>query len=370
VAGACIALLAGLACRPEASKLAEPAPAPTVAPSTGGARTGHRARSRAASDELIVGSARGLDAYGPDGVHRRTISPGAALHPRWFDADSVIVLAPRDPQTLGAGARLQRISLVDGRRRELAVLPPFACAPRSSEPSESPFASFPYQLDLQDGRDFELSLSSGLVCLQLLDRNVNMASVMLDVRFDLRTGGVERWLTVGEDVCTPPRDVRPGSAPNECSEAPTPAASAAPAGAYPYDMPNADGRVIQTSPQGEDTALQLGSDYSPVLYSPSGRWLVLGGDTEEGDYLYRRLSLLDRENGRVYPIVRSAAWPEPVEPTQGSPPTLPPIERAILEPHETDVRWLGPPDAELLVVGNAIVRPGVGSFAIDGSIAR
>jgi hypothetical protein len=96
---------------------------------------------------------------------------------------------------------------------------------------------------------------------------------------------------------------------------------------------------------------------------------VLGGDTEEGDYLYRRLSLLDRESGRVYPIV-SGAWPEPVEPTRGSPPTLPPIERAMLEPRETDVRWLGAPDAELLVVGNAIVRPGVGSFAIEGSIAR
>jgi hypothetical protein len=370
VAGACIALLAALACRLEASKRAKTAPEPTVAASTDQAHTSPGAPSATAGNELIVGSERGLDAYGLDGVHRRTISPGAALHPRWFDADSVIVLAPRDPQTLGAGARLQRISLADGRRRELAVLPPFACEPRSSEPSDSPFASFPYPLDLQDGSDFELSLSAGLVCLQLLDRNINMASVVLDVRVDLRTGRVERWLSVGEDVCTPPRDVRLGSAPNECSEAPPPAASAAPARAYPYDMPHADGRVIQTSPQGEHTALQLGSDYSAELYSPSRRWLVLGGDTEEGDYLYRRLSLLDRENGRVYPIVPGAAWPEPLEPTRGSPPTLPPIERAVLEPRETDVRWLGGPDTELLVVGHAIVRPGVGSFAIDGSIAR
>jgi hypothetical protein len=367
VAAACIAGLAGPACRPEASKPAKTAPDAPVAGSTDKAQSSPGARSAPARDELIVGSERGLDAYGLDGVHRRTISPGAALHPRWFDADSVIVLAPRDPQTLGAGARLQRISLADGRRRELAMLPPFACEPRS-EPSDSPFASFPYPLDLQDGNDFELSLSAGLMCLQLLDRNINMASVVLDVRVDLRTGRVERWLAVGEDVCTPPRDVRLGSAPNECSEAP--AASAAPARAYPYDMPRADGRVIQMSPEGEHTALQLGSDYSPESYSPSGRWLVLGGDTEEGDYLYRRLSLLDRENGRVHPIVPGAAWPEPLEPTRGSPPTLPPIERAVLEPRETDVRWLGAPGAEVLVVGNAIVRPGVGSFAIDGSIAR
>jgi hypothetical protein len=97
---------------------------------------------------------------------------------------------------------------------------------------------------------------------------------------------------------------------------------------------------------------------------------VLGGDTEEGDYLYRRLSLLDRESGRVYPILPGATWPEPVEPRRGSPPTLPPIERAVLEPRETDVRWLDATDAELLVVGNAIVRPGVGSFAIEGEVAR
>lgn len=370
MAAACIALLAGLACRPDPARLATTAPEPTAPPSADPARTTPEAPSTPARIELVVGSERGLDAYGLDGVHRRTISPGAALHPRWLDADSVIVLAPRDPQTLGAGASLQRISLADGRRRELAVLPPFTCEPRASEANDSPFASFPYALDLQDGNDFELSPSAGLVCLQLLDRNINMASVVLDVRFDLRTGGVERWLRLGEDVCTPPRGVKVGSPPSECSEAPPPSASTAPERAYAYDMPEADGRVIQTSPQGEHTALQLGSDYSPEIYSPSGRWLVLGGDIEEGDYLYRRLSLLDRESGQVYPIVPAGAWPEPLEPTRGSPPTLPPIERAMLEPRETDVRWLGVPDAEVLLVGNAIVRPGVGSFALEGSVAR
>jgi hypothetical protein len=135
-------------------------------------------------------------------------------------------------------------------------------------------------------------------------------------------------------------------------------------------MPNADGRVIQTSDSGARTALQLGLDYSPESYSPSGRWLVLGGDTEEGDYLYRRLSLLDRESGRVYPIVPREPWPAALEPRPGSPPTLPPIERAILLPGEADVRWLQFGDAELLVLESVVLRPGVGSFEVDGSIAR
>src|SRR5688572_16303569 len=91
LAGACFALHAGLACGLEASRLAKTAPDPAVAPSTERVDTSHGAPSATASNELIVGSERGLDAYGLDGLHRRTISPGAALHPRWFDADSVIV---------------------------------------------------------------------------------------------------------------------------------------------------------------------------------------------------------------------------------------------------------------------------------------
>jgi hypothetical protein len=37
---------------------------------------------------------------------------------------------------------------------------------------------------------------------------------------------------------------------------------------------------------------------------------------------------------------------------------------------ETDVRWLEAPNEELLVVGNAIIRPGAKSFRVDGTIAR
>jgi hypothetical protein len=347
------------------------APDATAASAARGGPSADRSVSDAAPalTELIVGSESGLQAYGVDGARRRIISPGAALHPRWFNSENVIVLAPRDPRSLSAGATLQRVSLADGRRHDLAVLPPFGCEPRATEPDDT---SFRYELDLQDDGDFDLAPAAGLACLRLLDRNVNMASVVLDVRIDLRTGRVERWLAVGEDVCTPPPGVPLGSATSECrGDAEPPAVSPTPARVYSYDMPDADGRVIETTPQGARTALQLGLDYSPEDRSPSGRWLVLGGDTEEGDYLYRRLSLLDRERGRVYPIIPGAAWPAAIEAGRGSPPTLPlPIEGAVLVSGETDVRWLETPNAELLVVGNAIIRPGAKSFTVDGTVAR
>jgi hypothetical protein len=214
---------------------------------------------------------------------------------------------------------------------------------------------------------FHLALLVAIAC-----RNVNMASVVLDVRIDLRTRRVERWLAVGEDVCTPPPGVPLGSATSECrGDAEPRTESPTPERAYAYDMPDADGRVIETTPQGARIALQLGLDYSPEARSPSGRWLVLGGDTEEGDDLYRRLSLLDRESGRVFPIIPGAAWPTAIEAGHGSPPALPlPIERAVLVSGETDVRWLEAPNEELLVVGNAIIRPGAKSFRVDGAIAR
>ncbi|HTV22978.1 MAG TPA: hypothetical protein VMG12_30015 [Polyangiaceae bacterium] len=330
------------------------------------------------ASELIVGSARGLEAWSLDGSKHRVISPGAALHPRWLDAGTIVAIAPRDTSDmprLSAGATLQRISLADGRRSELAAVPPFACKTPASkaDPEGLEGSGWSYDVDLQDEGDFELDRTGHRACLRLLDRNVNMASVILDVHVNLQKHSVQRWLVTGEDVCPAPRGVRRGEPTSSCNGAAEPPAEAAPAsgGGYAYDMPQADGEVIQTTPQGTRTALKLGLDYSPEARSPSGRCRVLGGDTVEGDYLYRRLSLLDRESGRVYPILEKAgAWPRAIEPSPGSPPTLPPIESAILAPGEADVRWLHLPEGEVLVVDSAVVRPGVGSFSVDGVLAR
>src|SRR4029079_17795356 len=96
------------------------APAPPAAPA-----------DPEASAELIVGSARGLEAWHRDGSDKRVISAGPALHPRWLDTGTVVVLRA-DDNDLAKGGRFEKIALGDGKRTKVALLPPFACAKPAS----------------------------------------------------------------------------------------------------------------------------------------------------------------------------------------------------------------------------------------------
>jgi hypothetical protein len=84
--------------------------------------------------ELIVGSKRGLEAWARDGRSKRLVSPGPALLPRWLDDSAVLVINAKDENDLGQGARLERVSLADGKRKLLATLPPYQCQPRTESP--------------------------------------------------------------------------------------------------------------------------------------------------------------------------------------------------------------------------------------------
>ena len=114
-------------------------------------------------------------------------------------------------------------------------------------------------------------------------------------------------------------------------------------------------------------------EYSPETSSPSGRWVVLGGDVSEGDYIHRNLVLLDRAKGDIYPIRSGRAWPAPLRPVgKRTPPQLKtPIENTAEAVGETDVRWLGASEeSELLIVDDLVVKPGVAAFSVKGQIAR
>jgi hypothetical protein len=375
----------------------------------------------AATVEFIVGSERGLEAWGTDGTMHRTISAGPALHPRRLDPDHV--LAVETPESEWShGARFLQISLRDGRRTAVAALPPFRCespshAPRSTDSAEAERALFS-DLDLQDESDLYLSKNQKRVCLTLYDRNINMASVALDVQIELGSGTVQRWLSIGEEECPPPRGVQRGNPAHACDRAPdkdlpTVALLKEPSNAA---RPQAPSRLANLGHELKDGQLQRrgvlqldlsAHDYSVEAVSPSGRWQVLGGDPEEGDYLYRHLLLLDRVSGQLYPVIhphsavyeerpRSLRWPEPLVPppsakgfreTKVAAPDAEADEErepgapdpkdawrtrdAALLPREIQPLWLGTSqDNEVLVLDSVFIRPEVGTFEFNGTVAR
>jgi hypothetical protein len=132
---------------------------------------------------------------------------------------------------------------------------------------------------------------------------------------------------------------------------------------------------MRRSPAGTATPMLELHGYQADVGSPSGRWLVLAGDQEDGDYIHRNVVLLDRTTGEVFPIPGepTARWPAPLAASgKRSPPRIrTPVAATSSIVGETDLRWLGrSPASEILIVGELVVRPGVGAFSVKGDIAR
>jgi hypothetical protein len=111
--------------------------------------------------------------------------------------------------------------------------------------------------------------------------------------------------------------------------------------------------------------------YEEEQVSPSGRWLLLGGDPEEGDYMYRRLVLLDRSTGELFPVrSEPGTWPSPLKASGKRKTVRTPVAQAVLLDFEADVRWIGDSaENELLVIHDLLVRPGERSFSVVGELA-
>jgi hypothetical protein len=335
---------------------------------------GRRDSGAADQAELIVGSKRGLEAWRADGSSRRLISGGAALYPRWLDDKTILVIVARAPEDLAKGARLERISLANGKRSRVARVPPFACQRSRDAGTEEREPEL--GLHLEDPGDFEVDEGGRRVCIDLMDRNVNMVSYWVRVVIDLKKGRVERWLTMGQETCIPPAGVKVTDAEHlpDCTPADKSTTEADASRSFPFDFTD-DGILRQGQGENGQPMLKIPGYESErlLLSSPSGRWIVLRGDVEEGDYIHASLVLLDREEGEIYPIQEGRTWPPPLRAPgkQKLPRIKTPIDDTVSVVGETDVRWLGASaDTELLIVGDLVLKPGEFSFAVDGSIAR
>jgi hypothetical protein len=344
--------------------VAEPAAPPVEPLPNGGAVDSHFA-ALLDSGELIVGNRVALEAWRPDGTGQRTISAGSALHPRRFGHDHVVALRSASGSDLRDGAVVELITLADGKRRELAQLPAFRCA----EQADSTLPK-PERLSVWEASDFVVDSNRGVACLGIMDKAANGASVRVRARIDLAAARVGRWLALGDETCPAPEGVTVGdpSSDGVCWRVADVARAQPNPTSFPFIFDNEHVRVYAAPRGGSKTQVR---GYEIDTTSPSDRWLLLAGDFTERESTYRRLLLLDRSQGKLFPIVdRAGTWPAPLKAAGAKLPT--PVKQAELVSSTTDVRWLGASEKdEALVLDKLVIRPEHPAFEItEGELAR
>ncbi|MET0389379.1 MAG: hypothetical protein ABW321_25620 [Polyangiales bacterium] len=323
--------------------------------------------------ELIVGSMRGLEAWQRDGSSKRVISADPALHPRWLDKHTLLVLRPEeDAYDLRRGF-VERVSL-DGRRERGAQLPDVDCNLSEEEDDvENHEGALP--LDVEGPDAFLVDRELGIACIDMMDRNINMANVAVDVRLDLRSGQLQSFLSVGDKQCKAPPHVKVGRPdadsacstddPNEGDD------ESVDDGEYAFGF-DSDRHWVWRRNGTTRVKHVIISEYQLESTSPSRRWQLIGGDVEEGDYIHRSVLLLDRQTGELFSVPPSPrAWSTsaPLVAAKGRLRT--PVRDTADVVGESDVRWLGStPESELLVIDHLVIAPGRAIFDVDGEIAR
>lgn len=125
---------------------------------------------------------------------------------------------------------------------------------------------------VQMNADVDLDDAGGVLCVTVSDRNVNMASLIVNFRADLRSRAVvQRTVFVGED----------------CKQG---------AGRAQADA---------CSPAGKSQpSVELPKLGVYGLMSPSGRWAYYSDEKFEqsGDYIYRPAFVHDTQTGKVYAV--------------------------------------------------------------------
>jgi len=342
------------------------APAPAALPDrvSPAAAVAHELAGLLDGGELIVGTRTGLEAWQPDGSGHRMITTGAALHPRRFGRDHVLALRPLADADLRDGAVLELISLSEGARRELAQLPAFRCAGQPTKPAT---------LSVTAPASFEVHSEKRVACLDIADGALNTATVRVRARVDLAAAQVSRWLVFGEAECAAPEGVVVGEPPSDrvcwrmaevAREPPNPAA-------YPFTFDNEHVRSSAVPAAKSGTRKLQARGYEIASVSPSNRWLLLAGDYTERETTYRRLLLLDRSQGALFPVSdRAGPWPPPLSAAGAR--LAVPVKQASLVANASDVRWLGGgEETEVLLLDNLVIKPGRPAFQIaDAEIAR
>jgi hypothetical protein len=295
-------------------------------------------------DSFIVAGEEGVQEIGVDGTMRRSLTshPDASRPRLTPDGKSVIFLSK---------GHIWEVPRAGGEPRDVAEIKLPTKEDCTFEEPEEGATDY-----VQDDYSFWLSPDGKRACVQLQDRNINMASLIYLSAVDLATGKTESVYTLGEEC----GEVDFDEAMKQLAcPFPTGDKAKPPASAYRLD----EGKLI--GPNGV-VKMELGEDIiSGEEISPSGRWQVVGMHQEEGDYIYRMLVILDRKEGTFHPVKESRTWPkaltdEDLEDDQVL------GELTMTGTGEQNVKWY---PGDRLVLGSYLVVPGERIVEAGGDVA-
>jgi hypothetical protein len=269
---------------------------------------------------LVVANSEGVHLLTARGQLVRTLTKTSAEKPRFMAGKKEVLFLHHDVSVI----ELRTINLTSGKEALLTKLPRI---PESSffknEGGDPALDSF---MALNVYSDDALVVGPAAVCVRLTDGGSNMEAAAANLRVDLKTKKVK----VLELGCAEPTCRRSFPSYLDCDAgpaAPTPAAAAPAPKEYPYFVKDAQlmMRVANGAPKriaNLKSASQMGWDESGGA-SASQRYVTLQGNMEqESDSLVRRVLLLDRQTGSIYPlreatkVGQSLPWPTPLSRAQ------------------------------------------------------
>lgn len=333
------------------------------------------------STVLVASRAHGLLEVDPaTAMATRVVTATHASIARRRDATHVVFLVEGTNE-------LREVDTTSGVERTIATLPGdvgLGCGGEwgSSAAGEAPYP--PYVVSDRLMFSTSMAVDDDHACFEVMDRNLNMASVVAQIEVDLHTSAVRSWITwVLSDepsACHAISEAEQAALPctqlfrRRAREADT--RGRARAGRWSVRETRSDPPMgLLVPPTGRARRLAIREPHLETI-SPDGRWAVIGGNRDEGDYIYRSLWMLELTTGRIFglgedddgdddnpaPAVRR--WPAPIAPRE-----LAHAQRLIDAAYgvigETSIRWRG----NTLVLGDSvIVTPGRSIVRLPGAI--
>jgi hypothetical protein len=313
----------------------------------------------------------------------RVVTPTHAAVARYSDPEHVLFLVDGTNQ-------LRELDVRRGQHREIATLPGdvgLGCGGTWGSDASGEARHAPYLVSEQLMFAQSMAVDTEHACFEVMDRNLNMASVVVQIEVSLRSNAVRSWITwVLEEAqsCTAISEAEEEALP--CTQLLRRRAREANTRGRPrpdaYTLRDLDdgARGLLAPPQGQARRLAITAPMIETI-SPDGRWAVLGGNREEGDSIYRSLWIVDLTRGSVFGLhgwpelatedERDAAstravwpWPRPIPQR-----TLADADRmgatGFGATGETSVRWMG----NALVLGETLlVTPGRSIVRLPGPI--